>query len=174
MACHNAGFIDKQDQVRAGASSFADAFTKDEMALITSLYKDATTLGAAIKSDSLRFHGPLAELEIDPTADDPVSTTARRYMEPMTVGEAAAYLGLSSSEFVETVKTSDLAGRLLAGHVAADALDPDHAPTTSFWGVGRFGLPSPGGPPRSHSTIPEACTLLPSSVTWPSSSASPP
>jgi hypothetical protein len=123
MACHNAGFIDKQDHVRAGASTFAEAFTEDEMALITSLYKDATTLSAAIEADSRRFHGPLAELEIAPTTDDPVSTAARRYMEPMTVREAAAYFGLSSSELVEKVRASDLVGRLLAGHVAADAID---------------------------------------------------
>jgi hypothetical protein len=123
MACHKAGFIDKEDHVRAGATAFADWFTKDEMTLITSLYKDAATVTAAIRADSRRFHGALAAIELAATVDDPVSTAARRYMEPMTVREAAAYLGLSSSELVEKVSVSDLVGQLLAGHVAADSID---------------------------------------------------
>lgn len=123
MSCHKAGFIDKQDQLLASVQLFPDRLTKEETDLLQKLHPVPAIFPDKVREDSLRYQNILKQLKIDADQDDPVSTLATRYSKPLNVREAASYLGLSQDDLISKIRSSKTLLDLLAGAVAADAID---------------------------------------------------
>ena len=104
MSCHNKGIQFKDDQVRDYAlSNFA--FPKSVRDIIEEIYPPHEEMKALMQADFDRFNGALEEAGVDSnlslSGEEMVSSLFLRFERDLTMGQAAAEIGLQVDEFKE-------------------------------------------------------------------------
>jgi hypothetical protein len=89
MGCHSRGFIEKDDQVRERVGSDSQ---------VEALYPKPATFNKQLNSDSGKYAAALADAGVDAKSKDPVFRFGSAYMLRVPLAQAAAELGVTSSE----------------------------------------------------------------------------
>jgi mono/diheme cytochrome c family protein len=132
MGCHSGGIINKTDQVRAHVEKNPNAFSKDEIATVRTIYGTERTMLPLLAEDVGRFLAALKKIDVPAQAPDPVGVVARRYEQDLDLAEAAAEVGLSAAEFGKRLAASADLGRVLGALRPQGGTVPRSAFQTAF------------------------------------------
>lgn len=101
MSCHARGLIDKADQVREHVLKNAQAFARQDVDTILTLYPPRATMTGLIRKDARRFQEAVAKTGAPLSATEPVAALALRFEAELDLPLAAAEAGVPPDTFLQ-------------------------------------------------------------------------
>lgn len=113
MSCHVRGLHPKSDQIRAHVDKNPNAFSKEDISLVKSLYPAEDIFKARLDEDVDRFLRSLAKTGAPANDNEPILALTLRYEGEVDLPAAAAEVGFKPEDFTAKLNRSPALARTL-------------------------------------------------------------